>query len=290
MITINDFPNIILQKLLPYGTKRRSGIVLDKIRFIVLHDTGNRNSSAKSNVQYYINSANDMSASAHIFVDDKDEVIECIPAFDKNKIEKAWHVLYEKPLDNSLYGDDANDIALGVELCYFSDIKKTKRAYINFIHTVAYLCYLYELNPLANLIGHYQLDPERKTDPMNALNTINVKYEDMLIHINNIYMRFINDNKEIQNDIVLFNKELMNGDLNENSVIKYGLDIHSIINIQNMLLKLGYKLNKYEAYGNYDVYTKNAVSHFQKDYKAYPIDGVCGIKTITKLIEEYSKI
>ncbi|WP_235929795.1 hypothetical protein [Chengkuizengella marina] len=32
--------------------------------------------------------------------------------------EKAWHVQYQKPLDNQLFGDDANDIAAGVELCY----------------------------------------------------------------------------------------------------------------------------------------------------------------------------
>ena len=49
------------------------------VRFIVAHDTGNPGSTAAANVKYYERSRNEMSASAHIFVDDK-EIVECIPA------------------------------------------------------------------------------------------------------------------------------------------------------------------------------------------------------------------
>ncbi len=48
------------------------------VRFIVAHDTGNPGSTAANNVSYYERSRNDQSASAHIFVDDK-EILECIP-------------------------------------------------------------------------------------------------------------------------------------------------------------------------------------------------------------------
>ncbi|WP_413467483.1 hypothetical protein [Metabacillus niabensis] len=42
--------------------------------------------------------------------------------------EKAWHVQYNKPYDNRLFGDDANDCdcAIGVELCYGGPIDFTE--------------------------------------------------------------------------------------------------------------------------------------------------------------------
>ena len=54
------------------------------------HDTGNPNSTAQHNVDYYKNTYMqdwDSTASAHFFVDDK-ECIICVPLD-----EKAWHVL-----------------------------------------------------------------------------------------------------------------------------------------------------------------------------------------------------
>ena len=49
------------------------------VKFVVAHDTGNPNSTAGQNVAYYEQSRNELSASAHLFVDDR-EIIECIPA------------------------------------------------------------------------------------------------------------------------------------------------------------------------------------------------------------------
>ena len=51
----------VTQKYLPIGTRRRSGIAIDGVKFIVAHDTGNDKSTALNNVNYYINSANDIS-------------------------------------------------------------------------------------------------------------------------------------------------------------------------------------------------------------------------------------
>jgi N-acetylmuramoyl-L-alanine amidase CwlA len=104
---------IITQRLIPIKSdlpNRRSGSRITKVRFLVAHDTGCKNAQANNFYRNYINQPA-LSASAHIFVDDK-EIIEVIPSFDKP--EKAWHVLYEKPLDNQLYGDDANDCAIGI--------------------------------------------------------------------------------------------------------------------------------------------------------------------------------
>ncbi len=162
---------------MPIKTKRRSGILMPKVGFQVAHDTGNPGSTARQNVKYFINSANEMSASTHIFVDDK-EIIECIPALT-GKPEKAWHVLYDKPLDNQLYGDDANDIAIGIEYCYGKNINADE-AYKRYVWLLAYIAYKFNLNPANTVIGHFKLDPQRKTDPQSGLHASGRSYEQLL--------------------------------------------------------------------------------------------------------------
>ncbi|RYZ84755.1 MAG: N-acetylmuramoyl-L-alanine amidase, partial [Proteobacteria bacterium] len=167
----------IAAKLLPVGTKRRSGRMLGPVKFLVAHDTGNPGSSARMNVNYYINTANDQSASAHLFVDDK-EILECVPAL-LSKPEKAWHVLYNKPKDNELYGADANDNAIGVEYCYGGSIDDDK-SYAKYVWLLAKLCYVYNLDPATSIVGHFFLDPKRKTDPVTGLAHSRRTYERLL--------------------------------------------------------------------------------------------------------------
>jgi N-acetylmuramoyl-L-alanine amidase len=166
----------IKQSYLPNKTKRRSGLKNAGIVFIVSHDTGNSGSTAANNVNYYKNSANEMSASAHTFIDDK-EIIECIPLN-----EKAWHVLYNKPKDNQMFGVNANDAAIGVELCYGGKVD-TEEAYKRYVWYTAYLCDKYGLNPQSRITGHHILDPGRKTDPVNALKTINKTFAHFLADV-----------------------------------------------------------------------------------------------------------
>jgi N-acetylmuramoyl-L-alanine amidase CwlA len=166
----------IKTELIPRGTKRRSGTKISKVIFFVDHDTGNPNSTAHGNVTYFIKSANEMSASAHIFIDDK-EAIMCIPCLDNP--EKAWHVIYSNPKDNELFGDDANDIAIGMELCYFpNDKARSLKAYNKYIEVAVYLAKFHNVDPLKRS-GHFELDPQRKTDPSNALKYIGKTYQDM---------------------------------------------------------------------------------------------------------------
>lgn len=147
------------------GTKRRSGTKMGKMQFIVSHDTGNPNSTAKGNVNYYKNSANEISASAHIFVDDKD-IIECVPLLTGTP-EKAWHVRYNVTTDNKLFGANANDVAGGIEYCYGSKINADE-AYKRYVWVIAYTFYKMGVDP-SKLTAHYILDPERKTDPKSGL-------------------------------------------------------------------------------------------------------------------------
>ena len=165
----------ITQKLIPKPSKRRSGDKLRGVKFLVAHDTGNDNSTALQNVNYFINSANEVSASAHTFIDDKD-IIECVPLD-----EKAWHVRYNVPTDNAMFGVDANDYAIGVALCYFSkDKERSLKAYNNYVEYIAQKTLEYNLNPKTKIVGHYTLDPGRKTDPINAFKTFNKTWEDFI--------------------------------------------------------------------------------------------------------------
>ncbi|HNJ94912.1 MAG TPA: N-acetylmuramoyl-L-alanine amidase [Ferruginibacter sp.] len=167
----------ITPNYIPGPSKRRAGLPISKVRFLVAHDTGNPGSTASQNVRYYINSRNEISASAHLFVDDK-EIIECVPALTAPP-EKAWHVLYGVPKDNELYGVNANDAAIGVEYCYGGTIDADK-AYQKYVWVLAKLCFEFELDPEKDIVGHFFLDPKRKTDPVTGLANSRRTYEQLL--------------------------------------------------------------------------------------------------------------
>jgi N-acetylmuramoyl-L-alanine amidase CwlA len=170
----------ITQKYIPINTLRRSGQKL-QVKFLVAHDVGNDGSTALQNVDYYIKSANEDFASAHTFIDDQN-IIECIP-----QDEKANHVRRNPTVDNTLFGVEANDCALGVELCYFSkDLQRSKMAYTRYCEYIKALCQKYQLNPSTHVVGHYRLDPERRVDPLNAFRLIGKNWEDFIKDISSV--------------------------------------------------------------------------------------------------------
>ena len=151
---------------LPIGT-RRSGqkLTSGKPVFAVAHDTGNPNTSAQDNINYYKNSYNidwSLVASAHIFVDDK-ECVVCIPV-----TEKAWHVLYNTTIDNNWYGIDANDGAFGVEGSYFDDKARSKKSLDNMARVMAYLVNYWKIDYKTEVPGHQDIQSD-KVDPGNLL-------------------------------------------------------------------------------------------------------------------------
>jgi len=170
----------ITPNLIPKPSKRRSGLMMSKVRFLVAHDTGNKNSTAAQNVRYYINSKDEQSASAHLFVDDK-EILECVPALTAQP-EKAWHVLYNVPKDNELYGVNANDAAIGVEYCFGDNIDADK-AYAKYVWVLAKLCSHFQLDPSKDITGHFFLDPKRKTDPVTGLLQSRRTYDQLLVDV-----------------------------------------------------------------------------------------------------------
>lgn len=186
---MRQFPDLeypITQSLLTRGTKRRSGIAAAPIRFVVAHDTGNRGSTAAGNVRYYEQSRNQTSASAHLFVDDR-QILECVPALTAPP-EKAWHVLYSVTEDNRRYGCNANDAAIGVEYCFGPNINADE-AYRRYVWVLAYICWKFRLDPARAIVGHCILDPHRKTDPKSGLAQSNRSYEQLLLDVPAMYAR-----------------------------------------------------------------------------------------------------
>lgn len=178
----------ITPRYLTTPSQRRPGISMLKVMFMVAHDTGNPGSTAAVNVSYYENSRNDMEASAHIFVDDK-QIIECIP-FLTAAPEKAWHVVYNVTTDNELYGANANDAAGGVELCYGGNIDLSE-SYKRYVWVLAFSCWKYGLNPATVITGHHILDPARRTDPMNAFKILG-----------KTFVQFVQDVKDEYNECI----------------------------------------------------------------------------------------
>lgn len=169
---------IVTPNYLTKPSKRRSGLfVSPAVKFVVAHDTGNPRSTATGNVGYYERSRDKESASAHIFVDDK-QILECIPALTAPP-EKAWHVLYNVPTDNQMYGHNANDAAIGIEYCYGENMDADE-AYRKYVWTIAYTCFKFGLDAATSVVGHAFLDPTRKTDPGTGLGFSRRTYDQLL--------------------------------------------------------------------------------------------------------------
>ncbi len=168
----------ITPRYLTAPSRRRSGRPISPaVKFLVAHDTGNPGATAAANVAYYQRSRDDESASAHLFVDDR-EILECVPALTQDP-EKAWHVRYVVPVDDRLFGYDANDAAIGVEYCYGGTIDADE-AYRKYVWVLAYACHRFGLDPARSVVGHFFLDPTRRTDPVTGLARSRRTYEGLL--------------------------------------------------------------------------------------------------------------
>lgn len=185
------FPDLeypILARYLTAPSKRRAGLLMrQKVRFLVVHDTGNSGSTAAGNVSYYQSSRNALSASAHLFVDDR-QILECVPALT-GPPEKAWHVLYSITEDNRRYGCNSNDAAIGVEYCFGPNINADE-AYRRFVWVLAYACWKFKLDPARDIVGHHILDPARKTDPKTGLARSHRSYAQLLLDVPAAYARY----------------------------------------------------------------------------------------------------
>lgn len=238
----------------------RSGEKLENVKFIVSHSTGNPGSTAYANRRYF--DTRQPSASAHTFIDDK-YILEIIPLD-----EKAWHVLYNKPADNELFGEDANDAAIGVELCYGGGINFTE-AYKRYVWYHAYLCKTFSLDPNRHIVSHHTLDPERRSDPLDAFRLYGVTWT-----------QFIND----VNEAVQSNKPQPPKPPQAKLPLKIGSKGEFVKEVQSDLIRVGFPLPKHGADGVFGEETERAVMAFQKRYGLH-VDGIVGQETLAKLSE-----
>jgi N-acetylmuramoyl-L-alanine amidase len=244
----------------------RSGQKISKVSFIVSHSTGNPGSTAYGNRHYF--DTQQPPASAHTFIDDR-YILEIIPLD-----EKAWHVRYNSPADNQLYGKDANDAAIGVELCYGGKIN-FKEAYDRYVWYHAYLCDKFGLNPLEHIISHMKLDPKRRTDPINALRPEGISWSAFLEDVKEAYDEYFKS-KTIKRDQPKTKGSTVTLPVGKGDRGQF------VKEIQEDLIAAGFELPRYGADGTFGDETENAVMRFQKRY-GLKVDGLVGPQTLTKL-------
>jgi N-acetylmuramoyl-L-alanine amidase len=255
----------IIRDYISYGNSR-SGESIEEVKFIVSHDTGNPGSSAYANRNYFDTSQ--PKASAHTFIDDKN-ILEIIPLN-----EKAFHVRYEVSMDNRLFGEHANDAAIGVELAYGGNIDFSE-AYRRYVWYHAYLLDRYNLDPLKDIVSHKKLDPTRRTDPQNVLHRYGISWDEFVNDINEAYLRDFKGSDLPEPQVKGVSVELP---------LKTGDSGPFVREIQEDLSKAGFPLPIYGADGTFGSETERAVMKFQKKY-GLTVDGLVGPKTIDKLNE-----
>lgn len=219
-------------------------------RYTVAHDTGNPGSTALQNAKYFNSRA--LSASVHTFIDDRN-IIEIIPLW-----EKAWHVRRNV--------SDAIDWAIGVELCYGGTINFNE-AYKRYVWYFAYLCKQFNLDPLKQIKGHFQLDPTRRTDPVNALSKNGKTFQG-----------FLNDVHAKLKGVVIVPPPFITR--------RRGNSGEAIVKLQQDLAFLGYYKGNND--GDFGPLTEKAVMDFQKAAKIQ-VDGIFGPITagaVQKAIED----
>lgn len=129
----------VTKKLISVDNNTRPGQKLEKVKKIIVHNTGESGATATKMWDYYesLGRAGDVSESMHFVIDTDGSIIQCIPT---NEI--AFHALSE------------NHEALGIQYCYSSDngvmSDKTKDSMVELL---AALCKEYKLTT-ADIVLH----------------------------------------------------------------------------------------------------------------------------------------
>lgn len=121
----------------------------EKIKYIVIHDTGNKSLGANADAHYRYFNSGYVGQSAHYFVD-QNEVIQIIEDNDT-----AWHVGDGK----GKYGITNNN-SIGIEICV-NDGDYTREVQLT-IELTAYLMKKHNIN-MDNVVRHY--DASKKNCP-----------------------------------------------------------------------------------------------------------------------------
>lgn len=104
----------------------------------------------------YFEEISDLRVSAHLLIRRDGELIQYVPFY-----QRAWHAG-----TSSWNGrEQCNDFTIGIEMEGCDDNAFEKKQYQQLAEIIQLLCKTYPKLGLANIKGHQEIAPERKTDP-----------------------------------------------------------------------------------------------------------------------------
>lgn len=201
---------LINEKLIKYNYSDRKG----EIKYIVIHDTGNKGKGADAEAHYEYFNGEDRQSSAHYFVDDK-QILRVI-----RDVDKSWHCGDGK----GKYGI-TNENSIGVEMCINPDGDFNK-TYKNTLELVKHLMDKYSI-PLDRVVRHY--DASRKTCP-------NIMSKDNWAEWNKFKRDLKNDYKR---SINLLYKNLFGRDADDEGLNYWNDKLNSGLTFGDMLKSMG---------------------------------------------------
>lgn len=234
-----------ITKMLLSNIKANPGIGLKRLKYIVLHYTGNYNvgADAVANREYF-NTVREENTSAHYIVDDK-QIVQCVE--DHNI---AYHVGAKQytSLGKSIMAGDIyspNYYTIGIEMCVNVD-GDFEKMYRNTVKLVSLLLQKHKMT-VENICRHF--DITGKACPA--------------------FMLQDNDLKKFKNEVEKMSMKL---------VLKLNSKGSEVKELQSNLILLGYSVGVYGADGIFGNDTDRAVRQLQKDNKI-GIDGIVGSQT-----------
>ncbi|KAA6452730.1 peptidoglycan recognition protein family protein [Bacillus swezeyi] len=248
----------------------RPGLKLSGVKGIVMHWTATPGATALNERNYFNGTciADKRYASAHYFVD-RNEAQYIIP-----ENEMAYHAHDRNRCYVSFLKPNANQTAIGVEMCVEKNGTIHDETIQNAAGLVADLCKRFKLST-DKIVRHYDVTNKNCPAP------------------------WVNDSSKLaafrkKVDGLLGNKTVSNSTASSSqgspssSLLKKGDKGTEVKELQNNLLKLGYKLPKYGADSHFGDETVAAVKAFQKD-QGISVDGIVGKDTRAKINAALSK-
>ena len=207
----------INEKLVKYNfSKRTEG----KIKYIVIHDTGNKRSGADAEAHFNFFNGGDRQSSAHYFVDDK-QILRVI-----KDVDRSWAVGDGR----DKYGI-TNENSLNIEMCINSDGDFNK-TYLHTLKLVKHLMKEYNI-PLENVVRHY--DASRKICP-NVFKENNwEKWNRFKEDLKNIGR----EEKDYRNTITLLYENLFNREPDSKGLNYWNEQLNSGLSFGDMLKVMG---------------------------------------------------
>lgn len=133
----------ITENLLTVNEYSRPGTKLEKVNGVVIHYVGNPGTSAENNRNFFesLKDTHERSASSHYIVGLEGEIIQCVP------------------LDEISYASNSrNKDTIAIECCHPDSTGKfNSYTYDSLVELTAALCKSYGLNPLTDVIRHYDV-------------------------------------------------------------------------------------------------------------------------------------